>query len=104
VDRVGRAMATDAVWKRRVLEPPRVDRVAALGEFGVTLKILGTVRAPDQWAAAGELRKRLLAAFHEHGIEIPRPQRVVLARESGALPPSSEVISEGGAADGLGTE
>ena len=43
----------------------------------------GTVRAPDQWAAAGELRKRLLAAFQEHGIEIPRPQRVVLAREPG---------------------
>ncbi|HET7030731.1 MAG TPA: mechanosensitive ion channel family protein [Candidatus Limnocylindrales bacterium] len=79
VDDVGRAMAAEAAWKRRILEVPRVDRVAALGEYGVTLKILGTVRAPDQWAAAGELRKRLLAAFHEHGIEIPRPQRVVLA-------------------------
>ena len=81
VDEVGRRMAQDKAWKRRVLEAPRVDRVAALGEYGVTLKILGTVRAPDQWAAAGELRKRLLAAFHEHGIEIPRPQRIVVARE-----------------------
>ena len=51
------------------------------GEYGVTLKILGTVRAPDQWAAAGELRKRLLAAFAANGIEIPRPQRVVLSRD-----------------------
>jgi small-conductance mechanosensitive channel len=84
VDDVGTALAADPGWKRRVLEAPRVDRVAALGEYGVTLKILGTVRAPDQWAAAGELRKRLLAAFREHGIEIPRPQRVVLAS-----PPSS---------------
>jgi small conductance mechanosensitive channel len=81
VDAVGKAMAGEPAWKRRVLEAPRVDRVAALAEYGVTLKILGTVRAPDQWAAAGELRKRLLAAFKEHGIEIPRPQRVVLARE-----------------------
>src|SRR5215212_8241180 len=86
VDAVGRNLAEDKAWKRRVLEAPRVDRVAALGELGVTLKILGTVRAQDQWAAAGELRKRLLAAFHEHGIEIPRPQRVVLAREEGAPP------------------
>jgi small-conductance mechanosensitive channel len=84
VDDVGVAMAGDTLWKRRVLEAPRVDRVAALGEYGVTLKILGTVRAPDQWAAAGDLRKRLLAAFREHGIEIPRPQRVILAREPGA--------------------
>jgi small-conductance mechanosensitive channel len=84
VDAVGRDMAGDKVWKRRVLETPKVDRVSALAEYGVTLKILGTVRAPDQWAAAGELRKRLLAAFKEHGIEIPRPQRVVLSRDPGA--------------------
>jgi small-conductance mechanosensitive channel len=77
--------------------------VEALGEYGVTLKILGTVRAPDQWAAAGELRKRLLAAFHEHGIEIPRPQRVVLAREPGALPSPEESLAAG-AGDGLGGE
>jgi small-conductance mechanosensitive channel len=94
VDAVGRAMAGDPTWKRRILEAPKVDRVAALGEYGITLKILGTVRAPDQWAAAGELRKRLLAAFREHGIEIPRPQRVVLAREPGTLPPTDESIAE----------
>ena len=96
VDDVGRSMAADPVWKRRVLEAPRVDRIAALGEYGVTLKILGTVRAPDQWAAAGELRKRLLAAFKEHGIEIPRPQRVVLAREPGGLPPPDEGMLDPG--------
>ena len=90
VDEVGATMAADPEWKRRVLEAPRVDRVAALGEYGVTLKILGTVRAPDQWAAAGELRKRLLAAFHEHGIEIPRPQRVVLASRPGGPPSDLE--------------
>lgn len=94
VDAVGAAMAADPTWKRRILEAPRVDRVAALGEYGVTLKILGTVRAPDQWAAAGEFRKRLLAAFKEHGIEIPRPQRVVLSRDSGALPPPDEAMAD----------
>src|SRR5262245_43010338 len=81
VDEVGRTMAADQAWKRRVMEAPRVERVEALGEYGITLKILGTVRAPERWAAGGELRKRLLAAFREHDIEIPRPQRVVLARE-----------------------
>ena len=80
VDAVGRDMAGDRTWKRKILEAPKVDRVAAFAEYGVTLKILGTVRAPDQWAAAGELRRRLLRAFDEHGIELPRPQRVVLAR------------------------
>jgi moderate conductance mechanosensitive channel len=102
VDEVGRTMDDDPIWKRRVLEAPRVERVEALGEYGVTLKILGSVRAIDQWAASGELRKRLLAAFNEHGIEIPRPQRVVLARDPdgpGPRPPEAMVGPEDG---GLG--
>lgn len=102
VDEVGTAMAADEAWKRRVMEPARVERIEALGEYGVTLKVLGTVRAPEQWAASGELRKRLLAAFAEHGIEIPRPQRVVLARDPAFDPfrspdggPSQDDLSAG---------
>ena len=101
VDEVGRKMAADPTWKRRILEAPRVDRVAALGEYGVTLKILGTVRAPDQWSAAGELRKRLLAAFKEHGIEIPRPQRVILSRDPSGFPVAGdETAADPGDANG----
>jgi small conductance mechanosensitive channel len=85
VDVVGREMAGDPVWKRRILETPRVERVEALAEYGVTLKILGSVRATEQWAARGEFRKRLLAGLQANGIEIPRPQRVVLARDPRGL-------------------
>ncbi len=100
VDNVGREMAGDPVWKRRVLEAPRVERVEALSEYGVTLKILGTVRAADQWAAGGDFRKRLLAAFKANGIEIPRPQRVVLARDPRdevtiGLAPDQDDLAEG---------
>jgi small conductance mechanosensitive channel len=70
VDKVGAEMAGNPEWKRRVLEAPRVERVEALAEYGVTLKILGTVRAADRWAAAGELRRRILAAFAKEGIAI----------------------------------
>jgi small-conductance mechanosensitive channel len=80
VDGIGRDMAGDPGWGPRILEAPHVDRVSALGELGVTLKILGTVRASEQWAVGGELRKRLLAGFNEAGVEIPQPQRVVLAQ------------------------
>jgi small-conductance mechanosensitive channel len=79
INGVGRDLAADPAWKRRVLEAPHVERISELGEYGVTIKVLGLVRATEQWAAAGELRKRLLAAFAANGIEIPRPQRVVLA-------------------------
>ena len=92
VNDVGKAMAADPDWRRRVMEAPHVERIEALGEYGITLKVLGLVRATEQWAAGGELRKRLLAAFATHGIEIPRPQRVVLARE-----PSIDPFAPGGA-------
>jgi small conductance mechanosensitive channel len=104
VDTVGREMASDPTWNRRILETPRVDRVASLGEYGVTLKILGTVRAADQWAAAGEFRKRLLAAFRANDIEIPWPQRVVLSsdpRAAAAEAQSAAVGNEDDQAQGL---
>ena len=83
VDRIGREMAADPVWKRRILEPPRVDRVESIDPaVGITLKILGTVRASDQWAASGEFRRKLLAAFAENGIEIPGP-RVAVSDDDG---------------------
>ncbi len=98
VDEVGRQLAAEPVWRRRVLEAPHVERVEALGEYGVTLKILGNVRAADRWSAAGELRKRLLEAFAANGIELPRPARVVLAAEApNAVPsgPSQDDLSQG---------
>jgi small conductance mechanosensitive channel len=94
VNGVGQALADDPEWGPRILEAPRVERVSALGEFGITLKIMGPVRASEQWAVGGELRKRLLAAFHDNEIEIPQTQRVVLtkatARDASPPPDAAE--------------
>ena len=51
VNEVGEAIAADPAWRRRVMEAPHVERIEALGEYGITLKILGLVRATEQWAA-----------------------------------------------------
>ncbi len=83
IDRVGDDMLADPEWGNRMLEAPRVVRVDALADSSVTLKVLGEVRAAEQWAVGGELRKRILAAFNRGGIEIPFPHRVVVNR-SGA--------------------
>jgi len=102
VDELGRTMAADPVWKRRILEAPRVERVERIEERGITLKILGTVRASEQWAAGGEFRKLLLAAFARNGIQLPRPQQVVVAHPDdvpgdgagGASGPSQEDLAD----------
>jgi small conductance mechanosensitive channel len=104
VDAVGAAMAADDEWKRRILEAPRVVRVETLGESGITLKVLGSVRAGDQWAARGEFRKRLLVALAANDIEIPYPHRVIVNRVEGpaatAAAAADATAADAGAAAG----
>lgn len=80
VNRIGADMKDEEEWRTRMLEAPSVLRIDSLGESGVTLKILGQVRAAEQWSVGGELRKRILRAFAEAGIEIPFPHRVMIQR------------------------
>jgi small conductance mechanosensitive channel len=80
IDRVGVDLQADPEWGPRLLEPPRVVRVEADSDASVRLKVLGQVRAAEQWAVGAELRRRLLAAFAQAGIDVPFPERVVVAR------------------------
>ena len=49
--------------------------------------------------ASPRIRKRLLAAFAEHGIEIPRPHRVVFTGEGGTAVLSPDGPTEDDLAD-----
>lgn len=85
INRIGTELHDDAEWGPRLLEAPTVVRVNALADSAVTLKVLGQVQAAQQWAVAGELRKRILAAFARDSVEIPFPRRVIVNRsEAGA--------------------
>ena len=102
VNEVGREVAGDPNWAPRILEAPHVDNVSALGEYGVTLRITAKVGASEQWAVAGELRKRILSSFAANHIEIARPGHLMfvgsetaqsldagsVSRPAGGRPPS----------------
>jgi small-conductance mechanosensitive channel len=83
IDAIGVEMAADEAWAERILETPAALRVNELADSGVVIKVVGRVRAGDQWAATGELRRRILGAFAREGIEIPFPHRVVISRTPG---------------------
>ena len=79
-----------ASWRR-----PGSSGSRRSAEYGVTLKILGTVRAADQWAAGGDFRKRLLARVQGERDRDPaaaargpgaRPERRRAGRRAGARP------------------
>jgi len=104
VEDLGKEMAADPIWKRRILEPPRVERVESIEERGITLKILGTVGASEKWAAGGEFRKLLLAAFEKNGIRLPRPQQVFVAHPDPAVTAATEPLGPGPSQDDLADE
>lgn len=99
INAVGREMQSDEEWGPRLLEAPVVARVNALADYAVTLKVLGQVRAAEQWAVAGELRKRILAAFGRAGVEIPFPRQVIVTRSGEAGPFGASSTSRGGGVD-----
>src|SRR5579859_2200794 len=85
INEVGSRLHDDPEWGPRLLEAPSVVRVSDVDDLGVTLKVLGQVRAAEQWAVAGELRKRVLAAFADRGIQIPTNRFVLSGLASAEL-------------------
>jgi len=100
INRVGEEMQADEEWGPRLLEAPKVMRVNALGDSAVTLKVLGQVRAAEQWAVAGELRKRILAAFSSGGVEIPFPHQVIVTRSGSGPADPRTALAEPAASEG----
>lgn len=94
IDEVGTQLLADETWGPGLLEAPSVMRVNALADSDVTLKVLGQVRAAEQWAVAEELRKRILAAFGRQGIEIPYPHQVIVSRPSPAATEPAEADAD----------
>ncbi len=80
INAVGADLANDAVIGQEILEAPQVLRVEDLGDSAVEIKVLGTTRRLQQWAVAGELRRRIKQAFDREGIEIPFPHVAVVPK------------------------
>ena len=89
IDEVGVQLAADPGWAGRILDAPVAVRVDALSDAGVSIKVRGKVRAGEQWAAGGELRRRVLAAFARDGIALPH-RNVVVERLHAATPPKDQ--------------
>ena len=77
VNRVGNELAEDPLFKDAIISPPQFLRVNDLADSAIVIKILGDTQPLRQWEVTGELRKRLIIAFNNEGIEIPFPQRVI---------------------------
>lgn len=86
VNKVGKELSEDSLWKEYIIKPPQFLRVDDFGDSAIIIKILGETKPIKQWDVAGELRKRLKIAFDKEGIEIPFPQMVIHSRASYSNP------------------
>ncbi|MDP1831185.1 MAG: mechanosensitive ion channel family protein [Geothrix sp.] len=71
-------------WPYQAVEPLEVKGIEVLGPSGFIIRTLTKTAPGAQWEVARELRRRILLAFREAGIEIPYPQRVVHHRGGAA--------------------
>lgn len=68
IDRVGRELAADPTFADRIVSAPRFLRVDNFTDTSMVLKALGETKRLEQWAVAGELRRRLRVALAAEGI------------------------------------
>jgi small conductance mechanosensitive channel len=64
------AFHSDSSWSSRLLAAPLLRGVSATGPLGITVSILLTTVAGEQWACSRELRRRLVARFQREAIPL----------------------------------
>ena len=68
INEVGQKMIKSDTWSRSIFEPIQFLRVDSLDGTGIRIKSLGRVEPAEQWAVAGEFRRRLKKEFDKRGI------------------------------------
>lgn len=70
IDDVGKAMYQDEKWSQLLLEAPHFSNVGTVSDVTLEVTIIGKTNPSKQWAATGEMRKRLIKAFDQHKIKL----------------------------------
>lgn len=72
INRVGKELAEDPQFGPVIIDPPHVLRIDAFEDSGIAIKIMGDTHPTHQWDVMGELRRRLMLAFSQEGIEMKK--------------------------------
>jgi len=70
IDKVGKKLAEDPEWQKKITDPPRVERVSDFTGPNVTITIIGGTIPSEQWNVASEMRIRLISELKKHQIKV----------------------------------
>jgi moderate conductance mechanosensitive channel len=77
INAVGKGIAEDEAWEKKVIESPYMLRVENFAESGIVVKIAAKTAPMEQWAVKSEILRRLKKRFEKEKIDLPYPQLVV---------------------------
>lgn len=81
IKQTAEALRADPAWQDTILEPADVWGIEQLATDAIHIRLVVKTRPAEQFKVTRELRRRLLQAFDEDGIEVPTGQRTVWLRE-----------------------
>ncbi|MCY7396219.1 MAG: mechanosensitive ion channel family protein [Nocardioides sp.] len=81
LEEVAHGMWDDEDFEGKVIEEPSVWGVQDLTPDAVTMRLVLKTTPGEQWLVAREMRERIKARFEQEHIDIPLPQRFMLARD-----------------------
>ncbi|RYF29296.1 MAG: mechanosensitive ion channel family protein [Chloroflexi bacterium] len=70
VNKLGEELAGEEKWKPKIIEAPAFVSVGEFTGNAVEIIIAGKTQPSDQWAVIAEMRRRLLEALEDAGIEL----------------------------------
>lgn len=62
---------------RPLVDGPTLLGIESLTDYGMVLRIMARTEALKQWEAERELRRRIIGAFEQNGIELPYSRRTL---------------------------
>jgi len=88
INAVGKAMAQEEAFRDKIVVAPRALRVEQSTGGTVEISVRGDTAPMEQWAVAGELRRRLIRAFDKEGIHAGTTSPSATPAAAPAAPPT----------------
>lgn len=70
INTTGAALADEDDWKPKIIEAPKYVMMTDFTATAVTIIVSGKTQPSDQWSVTAEMRRRILAQFEIHHIDL----------------------------------
>jgi len=70
INTTGKELAAEDDWKAKIIEAPSYATMTDFTATAITIIVSGKTQPSDQWSVTAEMRRRILAEFDRHHIDL----------------------------------